>query len=712
MIPGMYVTTLLLGILSSAVSGWVGWRCYRLHRADRELAALGSLAPLAFFSALFAVGVGVIAVPRSFYVGEVLILVLGVFVPIMWAFFGYRVVVEAGGTSPRLPRMFGLAVLGAIAALVFFLVSRPVLSEGAWYVEQNERWLFFMLLILGAWAVSYFERAFRWSTDRLRKKLLWPRMWLAALFTLWVLITGEGFIWARIHDYWLAPIAVVQAGSIFMLYLFFRFRADEDVPFSFSRRAAYSSAIAVILGVYLIFMGLVGLFIRWVGGDLETYLSILAAFLAVVLLSLLIALPSVGRRVRRFIDRHLYKSRIDFAAEWTKVTENISGILELPALVKTVAGFMQDAFSDRVYIFLPAPGGGEYGLYYPFGHEFPHALSIRGEGADWLWRLGEPVFIGIWKAQVTDRQENEFLSFLEQTFEGRIIVPLVARRRMLGFAVLGPRRDRPDYDDEDFEFLSALAGPVAFAVLTGQVSEELVARREMESFNRLSTFVAHDLKNSVSMLSMLLQNAQEHMGDPAFQESALRTITDAVGRMQNLIAKISAEKDRLPPESKPVDLNKMVEEIAANTRLDAGSRIAYRFNRGQIPQAIGDPINIRRILENLIVNAIEAMPEGGTLDVSTGTSDGSAAPWVWVRVRDTGAGMTREFISTRLFKLFESTKKKGLGIGMFQVKQMVEADGGRIQVHSEPGTGTTFEVFWCSQDREGGENQEGKTAGE
>jgi len=712
MIPGLHVTTLLLGIVSGAVSGWVGWRCYRLYRADRELVALGSLAPLAAFSIFFAAGVAVIAVPQSFYVGEVLILVVGVFSPMIWAFFGYRVVVEAGGAPPRTPRLFGLAALGAIATIVFLLISRPDISEGAWYIEENERWLFFMLLILGAWAVSYFERAFRWSTDRLRKKLLWPRMWLAALFTLWVLITGEGFIWARIHDYWLGPIAIAQAGSILALYLFFRFRADEDVPFSFSRRAAYSSAIVVILGAYLIFMGLVGMLIRWAGGDVETYLSILAAFLAVLLLSLLIALPSVGRRVRRFIDRHLYKSRIDFAAEWAKVTENISGILELPTLVKTVAGFMQDTFSDRVYIFLPAPGGGQYTLYYPFGHDFPHVLPIKGEAADWLWRLGEPVFIGNWKTQVSDRRELEFLSFLEQSFEGRIIVPLLARRNMLGFAVLGPRRDRPDYDDEDFEFLSALAGPVAFAVLTGQVSEELVARREMESFNRLSTFVAHDLKNSVSMLSMLLQNAQKHMDDPAFQESALRTITDAVGRMQNLIAKISAEKDRLPPESKPIDLNKMIEEIAAQTRLDVDSRITYRFNPGQIPPAVGDPMNIRRILENLIVNAMEAMPDGGELEVSTGTQNGAATPWVWVRVRDTGAGMTREFISTRLFKLFESTKKKGLGIGMYQVKQMVEADGGRIQVYSEPDKGTTFEVSWCSQNREDGRNLQAKTAGE
>jgi signal transduction histidine kinase len=197
---------------------------------------------------------------------------------------------------------------------------------------------------------------------------------------------------------------------------------------------------------------------------------------------------------------------------------------------------------------------------------------------------------------------------------------------------------------------------------------------------------------------MLLQNAEKHMSDPAFQKSALNTINEAVGRMQHLIGKFSAGRDQLPPASKPVDLNNVIQDLAAQAGLDAHQRITFRFVPGKkIPPALGNPIQIRRTLENLMVNAVEAMPEQGSLEISTGLHDGLAEPWVWVRVRDTGCGMTREFISTRLFKPFESTKKRGLGIGMYQVRQMVEADGGRIQLESTPGEGTTFEVYWRAQ---------------
>jgi putative PEP-CTERM system histidine kinase len=359
-----------------------------------------------------------------------------------------------------------------------------------------------------------------------------------------------------------------------------------------------------------------------------------------------------------------------------------------------VVNFLREAFSDGVYVFLPVPGGGRFGLYYPFGHDFTDALPVEGESADWLWRLGEPVFIANWVSRVENQKEKQFLTNIAQSLGGRIAVPLLARRRFLGFAILGPRRGRPDYNDEDFEFLSAMSGPVAFAVLTGQVSVELLARREMDSFNRISTYIVHDLKNSISMLSMLLQNAEKHIADPAFQQSALKTINEAVGNMERLIGKISGGKDRLRSAPRPTELNRTISEIAHRAGLSAHPGLDYRFEPGDIPAAIGDPVQIRRIIENLLINAVEAMNEHGKLEVSTGVQNDSDGLWVWARIRDSGCGMTREFASTRLFKPFETTKKKGLGIGMYQVKEMIEADGGRIQLASEPGKGSTFEVFW------------------
>lgn len=694
MIPGLQVTGLVFAAISAVVSLGVAIYSRRPLREDSASTLFRAILPVSVVSMFFALGAGLTMVPRWFDVGELIVLLCGPAVPVIWAWLGHREIAEAEETPARSRRIFGLGVFAAVAVIVYLFVSRPVYSEGAWYIDPGTRWAFFILLVLGAWAMFYFERLYRWSAGQLRAKMRWLRLGLALYLTLWLLAAGEGFFWTRLHIWWLPALAVAQGASVLAAYRFLRLQALAELPLSLSRRAAYTSVVVIILGAYLLFLGVVGLIIREAGGDVETYISVLAAFLAVVLLSGLIAMPSMGRRIRQVVDRHLYKGRVDFTAEWARITDDISGILDLPPLVKTVANFLEEAFSDGVYIFLPVPGGGRFGLYYPFGHGFTETLPVEGESADWLWRLGEPIMVANWISGVENEEEKKFLTSLSQSLDGRIAVPLLARRRFLGFAVLGQRRDRPDYDEGDFEFLSAMSGPVAFAVLTGQVSEELLARREMESFNRLSTYVVHDLKNSISMLSMLLQNAENHIADPAFQKSALNTISNAVRGMEHLIGKISGGKDRLRPEPRPTDLNQMISEIAERAGLSTHPHLDFRFEPGEIPAALGDPMHIRRIIENLLINAVEAMSERGRLEVSTGKQNGPDGPRVWARVRDTGPGMTREFASTRLFKPFESTKKKGLGIGMYQVKEMIEADGGRIQLTSEPGKGTTFEVFW------------------
>jgi signal transduction histidine kinase len=91
----------------------------------------------------------------------------------------------------------------------------------------------------------------------------------------------------------------------------------------------------------------------------------------------------------------------------------------------------------------------------------------------------------------------------------------------------------------------------------------------------------------------------------------------------------------------------------------------------------------------LLLNAREALRPGGEVRVETNQSNG----WAVLSVSDDGCGMTPAFLKTSLFRPFQTTKKKGLGIGMFQSKMIVEAHRGKIQVESEPGAGTTFRVM-------------------
>ena len=109
----------------------------------------------------------------------------------------------------------------------------------------------------------------------------------------------------------------------------------------------------------------------------------------------------------------------------------------------------------------------------------------------------------------------------------------------------------------------------------------------------------------------------------------------------------------------------------------------------ELPSVELDREQIQKVLTNLILNAQDAAGESGHIRVSTSRENG----WVLVAVRDDGCGMSEEFMTNSLFKPFQTTKKQGLGIGLFHCKKIVEAHGGRIEVESERGEGSTFRVL-------------------
>jgi two-component system NtrC family sensor kinase len=221
-----------------------------------------------------------------------------------------------------------------------------------------------------------------------------------------------------------------------------------------------------------------------------------------------------------------------------------------------------------------------------------------------------------------------------------------------------------------------------------------VARAEkLASLGQLAAGVAHEINNPLTsiLLNAHLVLESRPPGDPAAEK--VRLIAEETARCSRIVKGLLEFARQAPPERSPVDLNDLLERTAALLAGQAGEsgiRIESRLDRS-LPLLDLDPAQVQQVLWNLVLNACEAMPAGGTVTIeSRRSADGLAAEVV---VLDTGVGIPPENLG-RVFDPFFTTKKAGTGLGLAVSYGLVEQHGGSIEVQSEAGRGSTFTIKW------------------
>ncbi|HZI57592.1 MAG TPA: ATP-binding protein [Verrucomicrobiae bacterium] len=240
------------------------------------------------------------------------------------------------------------------------------------------------------------------------------------------------------------------------------------------------------------------------------------------------------------------------------------------------------------------------------------------------------------------------------------------------------------------------------AVAFNQMTEELMGQRErlvqserVAAWRELARRLAHELKNPLFPLQITVENLlrarqnSPEMFDEVFRESTT-TLLAEIANLKTIIGRFSDFSKMPAPQLQAVDLNEMVRGVAQlfQAQLDREpGRIKPALHLGDVPQVNADPVLLRRVIENLVLNAIDAMPKGGTLTFLTTTADRFAV----FELSDTGAGLTPEECE-RLFTPYYTTKQHGTGLGLAIVQSVVSDHGGKITVSSQENQGTTFHV--------------------
>ena len=253
-------------------------------------------------------------------------------------------------------------------------------------------------------------------------------------------------------------------------------------------------------------------------------------------------------------------------------------------------------------------------------------------------------------------------------------------------AILADRVNGLRYTIEELDLLECIGGQVGASLLNLRLAAQMAAGKEIEAFQTVAAFFVHDLKNAASTLNLMLTNLPVHFDDPGFRADALRGIGSTVDRINQLIGRAAALQHGLELKPSEVNLNALLSN--AIDQIEGGGGTQWVKNLQPVPKLLADQEQLQSVVTNLLLNAADAVDNKGVVRVETGHENG----WAQFVVADNGCGMTRDFLQKSLFRPFRTTKKKGLGIGMFQSKMIIDAHHGKISVESELGIGTTFRV--------------------
>jgi len=582
----------------------------------------------------------------------------------------------------------GLLALSALVPMAILLTvgtnlaySPDILSEKVLFLGDEGYWFYIGIMAVLIVSLVNIEATLAASYGIARIRMKFEAIGIMSMLAVLIFYYSEGLLYRTINMN-LLPIrsSIVIMAALLIGYSRI-FRGSGERVFV-SRHIFYRSVTLLVVGIYLIGLGLFGEGMRYFGVSFGRNLTIVIAFAGGALLLAVLFSEKVRRRAKVYISKHFYSHKHDYREEWIKFTSRLSSCATLADVQESVLSMFRETFG--------LAGASLYLLDRDEQYARSSALAMP-EGPLRLRLSGELREYFVQRERVLDLTGREHrLSESEEILFRQagswLIVPLISNGRVEGLLVLGPQIVPENLIYEDYDLMKVLARQAAQAVTNLRLSEELLETRAMAAVARISSFVIHDLKNLTTSLSLVVDNAEEHIGNPDFQQDAIKTIKNTLAKMKALTQRLKAIPEKSQLASAIENIDQLSREIAAElTRSGLGKRITYQ---GAPSYARVDGEELKKVVANLVQNALEASGEQGPVKIETTSENGSAC----IRVSDTGCGMTEEFLKNHLFKAFRTTKDKGLGIGLYQCRQIVEAHGGRLEAQSEVGKGSVFTV--------------------
>jgi putative PEP-CTERM system histidine kinase len=555
----------------------------------------------------------------------------------------------------------------------------------------------YYILIVSVLIVFNMERILRSSIGRTRWQMKFLALGIAGLFALRIYICSQTILFSNLDTRFGTTRALALLAANLLFAFSFSRGSSLEVEVYFSRATIQNSLTIILAGIYLLSVGALAQLTRSYLPVESLSVNAFIVFLALMGLAVLLLSNHVRRQIRQFVTRHFNRPMYDYRSVWMDLTRRTTSLMDVRELSGAICRMVSESLEilsvnvwlideTRQHLSLT----GSTSLSHGKSREIERAGKSAPEFIRYLQRHRDPIDLEEttfdWPTEIMQAGADFF-----GEYRMRYAVGLYAGGELVGVMTLNDDRvGSVKLSAEDFILLETLAAQLAASLLNLKLSERLRRAGEVEAFHSVSTFFVHDMKNLASRLSLTMENLPKHFDDPQFRADALRVISGSVASIDDLCSRLTMLKQNIELRVAESDLGQLV-----NTTLDefkSSVRGVLERDLHPMPKALMDQQQIHKVLTNLVMNANEAVYAAngnGVIRVATiheGESVGFA-------VRDNGCGMSEEFIENSLFKPFQTTKKKGLGIGLFHCKLIVEAHHGSIEVNSAEGQGTEFRVL-------------------
>lgn len=569
-----------------------------------------------------------------------------------------------------------------ISALLFLCLLFELTSDQA----KGTYDLFLVIhLAQSVFILSLIEQLYR-HTEQVHKWTIKPLcLGLGIIFTYDLAFFSDALLMQRVDESFFYGRGWVSLISVPFILLTIRRLQTWSIRLYVSRDILFHSTLLIVSGVYLLAMSMTGYLIKYLGYSWSNIAQYVFLALSCSILVSLFLSESLRKQLKVFIVKHFYENKYDYREEWMKFSTTLENGSETP---------YQVALNSML-----KPFGCKQGILFELNNNrLIERANFNIETNDYqnvLLDLSRKAIEHQWIIDIDELKSEKSSTPFEFTRQDiaaiddiKYIVPIAEPGSFNFVCLMSKVNSSNKIDFEDRDLMRVIGKQLSVFINLHITSMKLAESQQFSAFNQMSTFLVHDLKNVLAQLELLSKNAEKHKHNAEFIEDAFVTIDSAATRLSKVLSHL--RKHRI--QESVVETTNICDVViqACNERMNTLPKPVLD-NQFQDKVFINtDKERIKNVFTHLIQNSQDATNADGCVKVSRINKEG----YFGVSIEDDGIGMSQSFITNRLFKPFDTTKgNAGMGIGAYDAKKLIEQLNGYIEVSSQEGAGSRFDVY-------------------